>query len=128
MTLPSPVDHLGVRGQWPVCPDGYVVEGSYERPPSLTQRWLVPVSERHRFVYLDEERGLVPAVRRLAKVAGRTFSSGPAEEELLHFAGKYGFPAMPALATGGYRLSLHAVAGGADELSRLRPEVGWDRR
>jgi len=73
-TLPAPVDLLGVRGRWPVSVEGYRVEGSTRRS-DLSRRWLVPVTEDHRFVYLDEERRLGGAVADLAKVAGRTYAT-----------------------------------------------------
>jgi len=124
--LPTPsmfIGEVGVRGRWPVCVDGYRVEGPGQ-PSELERRWLVPASEQHRWIYLDEERSLVPAVRRLARVLGPRVTKG-ADDEVVSFAGVYGVPAEPEQVRGRYRVSLATIR---EELSTFQSfERRWDK-
>lgn len=103
-----------------MCVDGYRLEGSTQ-PSELERRWLLPVSEQHRFVYLDEEKGLVQAVRQLSRVLGNRVTT-QAGERLVQFAGLYGFPVEPEWLPHEYRVSFAAVR---EELSAFQ---GFERR
>lgn len=78
--LPEPSLDFGGRGPWPVCVDGY------ER----TDNWLVARSHEHRYIYLDEERKLLEAARKLANRP----EWGP-WSSYLEFSQHYGLPVMP---------------------------------